>query len=122
MSRKPANFLAAALIGAAASLAACNPPTGDAAEPAPETGAEPPAETDLPGRTAMLAMACSGCHSDVGEAVVSLDGYSEDQLVTLLTAYKTETEGTTVMHRLMRGYGETDIEAVSAYLADGNAP
>ena len=121
MSRKPANLLAAALIGAAASLAACNPSTGNATEPAPDTDA-PQAAAELPGRTAMLAMACSGCHSDVGEAVVSLDGYSEDQLVTLLTAYKTETDGTTVMHRLMRGYGETDIEAVSAYLADGNAP
>ena len=125
MRRRPATCLAAALTGAAACLAACSPSSGDGANATPQASDAPDpaiAERSLPGRTTMLAMACTGCHSEVGEGIVSLDTYSSEQLVTSLTAYRTDADGTTVMHRLMRGYSEEDIEAVSAYIAEGGAP
>ena len=125
MSRRPATHLAAALIGAAACLAACSPSPGDGTDTAVEASDTPDpaiAERSLPGRTAMLAMACTGCHSEAGGAIVNLDGYSQDQLSTLLTAYRTDEAGTTVMHRLMRGYDESGIEAVSVYIAEGGTP
>ena len=41
--------------------------------------------------------------------------------MTALSDYRNDAEGTTVMHRLMRGYSEADIEAISAYLGKGKA-
>lgn len=76
------------------------------------------AELALPGRTAQLVLACSGCHGPSGGAIVSLDGYSKAELSTALTLYKSDEDGTTVMHRLMRGYSDEDIEAISTWLAD----
>ena len=34
-----------------------------------------------------------------------------------LLAYKTDADGTTVMHRLMRRYSDEEIAALSAYFA-----
>ena len=96
----------AALFGLA--LAAC----GDAGGTA--SGADTlPAMT---GHAAQLAAACSGCHGGPDAAFASLDTRSADELVELLAAYRSQTAGTTVMHRLARGYTEAEIEAVSAYL------
>ena len=39
-------------------------------------------------------------------------------LQSRLLEFKTEENGTTVMHRLMRGYDEIDIAEISAFLAD----
>lgn len=92
-------------------LAACGAPGSET--PAPEI------ETAVPDLSAAhgLAMACSGCHSDVSGAIVSLDGYTEDALIIALQRYKSESDGTTVMHRLARGYSEDEIAQVSAFLA-----
>ena len=63
-------------------------------------------------------MACSGCHSDLpGSAIPSLKNLSENDLVEKLTTYSTDTDGSTVMHRLARGYTESEIISVSAWLA-----
>jgi len=71
---------------------------------------------------ASLAASCSGCHSAVGgDAIGSLAGWSETELSNRLTDYQTETEGQTVMHRITRGYSDTDIAAISAYLAEVDA-
>ncbi len=67
-------------------------------------------------QAAALAAACSGCHSDQSSAIASLENYSENMLLEAFTRYKSEAEGTTVMHRLARGYSDADITAVSAYL------
>lgn len=66
---------------------------------------------------ALLSLTCSGCHSDQSGGIVSLNSFSEEILVTSLMRYKQETSGTTVMHRLARGYSEEDISQVSAYLS-----
>ncbi|MCR9269721.1 MAG: hypothetical protein NXH72_07025 [Hyphomonadaceae bacterium] len=72
---------------------------------------------------AQLALACSGCHSAASGAIVSLNGYTREALETRLLQYKSEADGTTVMHRLARGYSDDDIAEVSAALAPlGSAP
>ncbi len=65
---------------------------------------------------ASLALSCTGCHSDTPGAIVSLTAYSEDMLIDALERYRSEADGTTVMHRLARGYTDAEISAISAYL------
>ena len=69
-------------------------------------------------RSAALAAACSGCHTPTGDAIPSLDGWKLADLQSRLLEFKTQENGTTVMHRLMRGYDEIDIAEISAFLAD----
>ncbi len=77
-----------------------------------------PADTqlDLPSQGALLAATCSGCHSDQAGAIASLDGYSEPMLIETMLRYKSDVDGTTVMHRLARGYSDEAITAIAAYL------
>lgn len=70
-------------------------------------------ETD---RGAVLALACTGCHSESGGAIASLSDHDTSQLRAALLEYRSEIDGTTVMHRLARGYPEADIDLISAYL------
>lgn len=80
------------------------------------------AETPLPADTstvAVLTLSCSGCHSPAGGAIASLEGRSEAELHAALLRYHSYSDGGSVMHRMMRGYSEADIEAISAYLAEG---
>jgi len=91
-------------------LAAC----GGSSEPADLAPSDSESATLSDG--ALLSMACTGCHSDQTGAIASLNDHSESQLVEALSQYKSETEGTTVMHRLARGYSDEDIAKVSAYL------
>lgn len=79
--------------------------------------------TDTPGSTSALtpstslALSCSGCHAASGTAIVSLEGLSADYLETRLLQYKHDTSGTSVMHRLARGYTPEQISAISDELA-----
>ena len=61
-------------------------------------------------------MSCSGCHSAAGGAITSLEGRTADNLRQALMVYYQDKDGTTVMHRTIRGYSEADIAAISAYL------
>lgn len=71
-------------------------------------------------RGAVLALACSGCHSSESGAIVSLDSYDADQMRDALLQYQSDANGTTVMHRLARGYSAEDIDLVSAYLGQSD--
>ena len=95
----------------ALAVAAC----GGSSEPAPAASDGPLVERATE-RGAVLAQACSGCHSESGGAIASLTSYDAAQLRDTLLRYKSETDGTTVMHRLARGYTDDDIDLVSAYL------
>ncbi len=78
------------------------------------------AEANIADRTSLaasLASACSGCHSGSSAGIVSLDGYAEDALQQGFLRYKSEDEGTTVMHRIARGYSDEEIAMISAYIA-----
>ena len=88
-------------------LAACGGATG------PE---QPQSVEQSAGKAALLSATCSGCHSDVSGGIASLQGYSVEALKLSLSTYKSDADGTTVMHRLARGYSETDIELISLYL------
>jgi cytochrome c553 len=67
-------------------------------------------------QVAVISLACSGCHSDQSGAIASLKNYPSSLMRDRLFNYKTDLDGTTVMHRLARGYSDTDIELISAYL------
>ncbi len=95
------------LLAAACLLAGCG------GNSSPAEGASAP----LPERAAVLALACSGCHGRDAGAFAVIEGRPAAELEGLLEAYRNDTAGTTVMHRLARGYSETDIAAVSRYLA-----
>ncbi len=81
--------------------------------------AEQDAALQATSRAASLAAACSGCHRAGQKSLVNLDSLSADTLTTKFKAYKADANGTTVMHRLARGYSEADIQAVVAYLKAG---
>lgn len=92
-------------------LAACgSTPAADDRAPLPPTG-----------RATTLSLACSGCHSMAGGAIPSLEGRPAASIRQSLLDYRTDADGTTVMHRMMRGYSEADIDAISTYLAGSGA-
>ena len=64
-----------------------------------------------------LSSACSGCHAIGGSALTDLTGWSESDLLTRMQFYKDDREGSTVMHRLARGYSDEELEAIAGYLA-----
>ncbi len=66
---------------------------------------------------AVLSLACSGCHGQTGGAIAGLDGRSAAELRGALLRYRSDVDGGSVMHRMMRGYSEPDIDAISTYLA-----
>lgn len=92
------------------SLTACAPGVSNSNE---EIADEIERSTDAAAR---LTAACSGCHSAQSGAIASLVGYSEAQMLDRLRTYRDEPDGTTVMHRLARGYSDEEIALISAYL------
>ena len=71
-----------------------------------------------PGRAAVLAAACSGCHSASGTAIRDLHPMGEEAIAISFLAYRNDQEGTTVMHRIARGYSEEDIWLIAQHIAD----
>lgn len=66
-----------------------------------------------------LALSCTGCHGGSSDAIPHLYDLTQEEMQSRLTAYQSDPDGTTVMHRLMRGYSAEEIAALSAYLAPG---
>ncbi|ABI76707.1 putative sulfide dehydrogenase, cytochrome subunit [Hyphomonas neptunium ATCC 15444] len=86
---------------------------------APTAPVETPAATEADmSLGAALALSCSGCHSPAGGAITNLEGRTADNIRQALLVYYQDPDGTTVMHRMIRGYSEADIEAISAYLGE----
>lgn len=106
--------IAATSAAMAFSLSGCSAGDTTAETPARAADTSPPDSDVLRGQT--LALTCSGCHGGAGDAIPDYQNLDRATLEARLLAYKTEAEGTTVMHRLMRGYGEADIASVAAYL------
>ena len=71
-------------------------------------------------QAASLASVCSGCHGFDAkkQGIVSLKGYSAKRLSILFRRYKNNSDSTTAMHRMARGYTDEQIEQISMYLAD----
>lgn len=106
--------IAATSAAMAFTLSGCSAGDTTAETPAQAADTSPPDSDMLRGQT--LALTCSGCHGGSGDAIPDYQNLDRATLKAQLLAYKTEAEGTTVMHRLMRGYSEADIAAVAAYL------
>lgn len=103
------NALVAVLLTGFLGLAACGG-TGSSVDQVSN-----PDIDDTTNRATALAMACSGCHSRQSEAVVSLDEYGGDALRAALVNYRAEADGTTVMHRLARGYTDEEVDLLTAH-------
>lgn len=69
--------------------------------------------------SAALSSSCSGCHGAIGPALPGFGHLDAEALSARLATYKYDPTGTTVMHRLARGYSDEQIEMISAYLAMG---
>ena len=65
---------------------------------------------------ATLAATCSGCHAGADADVPNLDRMDAGTLSVRLAFYRTDADGTTVMHRIARGYTPAQIDAISDYL------
>ncbi len=80
--------------------------------------AEPPTQETL-GEGAALASVCSGCHGDEesSPAIPGLQGLSAETLAAGFRRYKSESDGSSAMHRLARGYSDAQIQAIADYLA-----
>ena len=81
--------------------------------PSPE---RPVSETSQLSQAATLAATCSGCHAGPGMGALKLDRMDAGTLSARLAFYKTDADGTTVMHRIARGYSQAQLEAISLYL------
>ena len=106
--------IAATSAAMAFTFAGCS--AGDTTAETPAQAAETSVANGDTLRGQTLALTCSGCHGGSGDAIPDYHDLDRTTLEARLLAYKTEAGGTTVMHRLMRGYGEADIAAVAAYL------
>jgi len=56
-----------------------------------------------------LSQSCTGCHRAENESIPDIENLSRTDMLASLQAYKNDKDGKTVMHRLMRGYSETEI-------------
>ena len=64
----------------------------------------------------LLASVCSGCHGGPDQILISLEGYTADQIEASLSFYASDTDGDSVMHRLARGYTAEQITLISQSL------
>lgn len=65
-----------------------------------------------------LVASCSGCHMAGGEAINGLEGLSEDALRSALVKYRSEPDGSSVMHRITRGFSDEDIETIAREISE----
>lgn len=85
--------------------------------PAPSSPEQPVVDASRLTEAASLVATCSGCHAGPGMGLPSLDRMDAGILSARLAFYKTDANGTTVMHRIARGYSQAQIEAISQYLS-----
>lgn len=85
--------------------------------PLPAVAEQPAKALD---EAAVLASACSGCHGSAASAsaIPSLQALTADDLATRFRRYKNESEESSAMHRLARGYSDDQIEAIANFLAE----
>lgn len=80
-------------------------------------------DTSLPtgmGYGDSLAMACSNCHAVQSTDIADISAMTVTEIETALNNYKSQGSGTTVMHRLVRGYSEADIKVIAQTLGSQN--
>lgn len=72
-----------------------------------------PSEADV----ALLAAACSGCHSKTQKGFPQIYGRPAAEVQEALVAFREDKREGTVMNRIAKGYSEEEIGLLSHYLA-----
>jgi len=76
-----------------------------------------PAHSALPDP---IGLSCSGCHHPSNVAIPDISALSSEALYTSLSNYKYVPDGDTVMHRLIVGYSDEELRAISDILGAGH--
>jgi cytochrome c553 len=67
-----------------------------------------------------LAATCANCHGTDGRArgeMVPLAGRPAEQLLTMLSAYRSGALPATIMHQIAKGYTETQLQLIAGHFA-----
>jgi cytochrome c553 len=69
-----------------------------------------------------LAATCANCHGTnghavQGSAVVSLAGMPRDTMLQQLKAFRDGTRPATVMHQIVKGFSEPQLQQIAGYFA-----
>jgi len=67
-----------------------------------------------------LAATCANCHGPNGQAVGDmkpLAGMPADKLLAMLADYRSGAMPATIMHQIVKGYTEPQLQAIATYLA-----
>jgi len=66
-----------------------------------------------------IALSCSGCHADEARpGIPALSGLSSGDLYDSLSSYKRSTDGSTVMHRIARGYSDEELQRLAEHFGE----
>ena len=66
------------------------------------------------------AATCANCHGTNGQArgdMKPLAGMSADKMLALLADYRSGAQSATIMHQIVKGYNEPQLELVAGYFA-----
>ena len=65
-----------------------------------------------------IALNCYNCHGVVSQqlAVPSLEALNQQQILQALLAFKSQQRPSTIMSRLAKGYSDSELAAVAAWL------
>ena len=67
-----------------------------------------------------LAATCANCHGTHGQArgdMKPLAGMSADKLLASLADYRSGAQPATIMHQIVKGYSEPQLQLIAAYFA-----
>ncbi|MDP1532679.1 MAG: cytochrome C [Rubrivivax sp.] len=67
-----------------------------------------------------LAATCANCHGVDGHArgdMKPLAGVSADKMLAMLADFKSGTQPATIMHQIVKGYRDDQIQLIAAYFA-----
>ena len=81
-----------------------------------DSGAHTDDSTATSHQAALLTASCSGCHAAGGAALVDIYQLDANAISASMRQYRSEADGTTVMHRLSRGFSEDDVAIMADYI------
>lgn len=68
-------------------------------------------------QAAQLTASCTACHLSGGELLMPVNDRSAAELSYALLTYRSDADGSTVMHRIARGLSEDDIRLIAQHLS-----
>jgi cytochrome subunit of sulfide dehydrogenase len=64
-----------------------------------------------------LAMACISCHNSSSKGIPVLNGVPEQLLLSKMQEYAKDMRKDTIMHQLLKGYSEQDLQNIATYFS-----